>query len=150
MKSKARRRLLSCPLRKQNRFMPVPCNRSCCKKWPTALRVPKDWSNELKLSWKPSTHGLRNELGKVLSTTLGGGKKTAPGLHSIRVEDAIVLHLPRGPLWCLAQQDIHLGSSRDVPVPSLQADHEGIKRGSGQHLVAHRVSMNEVRLILAH
>ena len=62
MKSKTRRRLLSCPLRKHNRFMPVPCNRNCCKKWPTARRVPKDWSNELKLSWKLSTHAMRNEL----------------------------------------------------------------------------------------
>ena len=31
------------------------------RKWPTALRMPKDWSNELKLSWKSSTHGMRNE-----------------------------------------------------------------------------------------
>ena len=39
---------------------------------------------------------MRNELDGALSTTLGAGKKAAPGLHSIRVEDAIVIHLTRG------------------------------------------------------
>ena len=64
---------------------------------------------------------MRNELDGALSTTLGAGKKAAPGLHSIRVEDAVVIHLSRGPLWCPAKPDIHLGDSINVPGPSTQA-----------------------------
>src|SRR5258706_13688108 len=80
---------------------------------------------------------MRNELDGALSTTLGAGKKAAPGLHSIRVEDAVVIHLSRGPLWCPAQQDIHLGNSINVPKSSTQA---GI-RWLGQRLVAHPVGI---------
>jgi hypothetical protein len=42
---------------------------------------------------------------------------------------SVTSSLSRGPLWCSAKPDIHLGSSIDVPVPSIQADYEGIKRG---------------------
>ena len=78
---------------------------------------------------------MRNELDGAPGTTLGAGKKAAPGLHSIRVEEAVVIHLSRGPLWCPAKSDIHLGGSINVPGPSTQA---GIK-WLGQHLVAHSV-----------
>ena len=80
-------------------------------------------------------HGMRNELDRALSTTLGADKKATPGLHSIRVEDAVVIHLSRGPLWCPAKPDIHLGDSINVLEPSTQA---GIK-WLGQPLVAHSV-----------
>jgi hypothetical protein len=84
---------------------------------------------------RAKAHGMRNELDRALSTTLVAGKKAAPGLHSIRVEDAVVIQLSRGPLWYPAEPDIHLGDSIDVPGLSTQA---GIK-WLGQRLVVHSV-----------
>src|SRR5260370_7072523 len=53
-------------------------------------------------------------------------------------------------LLSISHRKLVLGSSIDVPVPSILADHEGIKRGSGQHLVAHRVGLTTPRASDAH
>ena len=66
--------------------------------------LPKYMRTSAHDSWQVLTFkGKTCSLGRSFTS-----KKAAPGLHSIQVEDAIVLHLSRGPLWCLAQPAIHL------------------------------------------